>query len=144
MWVFWISLILCLVLIIFPALKMSSGNLNITVAVVLIIPLVLVSQLSIILITVNHPSNNSIFGIIFILLLSTAISITEVILVSTIVTIVISFTWIIVYVAILAENGRVIFTEDIVFPHGIQKLIAVIWILLLVNAVITIVHSFKS
>jgi hypothetical protein len=135
-----------LILIIFPALKMSSygAKFNMIVVVAFIIPLVIVYQIHIVCITTNHPPNNSIFGVLFILLLSTAISITEVILVSKIATIVISITWFFVFFLIFSANMQVIFTEDIVFPHGIQKLIAVICILLLVCAVISIVHDFKS
>lgn len=133
-----------MILIIFPALKMSTygGKFNMIVVVAFIVPLI-VYQIHIVCITTNHPPNNSIFGVLFILL-STAISITEVILVSKIATIVISIAWFFVFFLIFSANMQVIFTEDIVFPHRIQKLIAVICILLLVYAVINMVHVFKS
>jgi len=135
-----------LILIIFPALKMSSygGILNRIVVDALIIPLVIGYQIRIYYITSNHPSNNSIFGVLFILLLSTAISITEVVLVSKIATVIISITWFYVFLLIFIENLLVIFTEDIVFPHGIQKFLAVVCILLLGYAARSLVRSFDS
>ena len=135
-----------MILIIFPALKMSSygGILNRIVVDALIIPLVIGYQIRIYYITSNHPSNNSIFGVLFILLLSTAISITEVVLVSKIATVIISITWFYVFLLIFIENLLVIFTEDIVFPHGIQKFLAVVCILLLGYAARSLVRSFDS
>jgi len=125
---------------------MSShgGKLDMIVVNALIISLVIVYQIIIICNALDHPSNNSIFGVLFILLLSTAISITEVILVSKIASFVISITWLLVLTFIFAENVQVIACEDIVFTHGIQKLIGVIYILLLGYAARTIVHSFNS
>lgn len=125
---------------------MSShgGKLNSNDVDALIITFVIVYQIIILCITTNHPPNNSIFGVLFILLLSTAISITEVILVSKTAAVVISITWFFMIVFIFAGNIPVIIHEDIVFTNGIQKLIGVIYILLLGYAARTIVHSFNS
>jgi hypothetical protein len=125
--------ILCWILIIFPALKMSSdgGKFNETVVIALIVPLVIFFQSFIFSVMTSHPANNNIFGIIFILLLSTAISFIEVSLVSWTAAIIILICWIV--------NWEVISKEDIVFSKGIQILRAVTWFLLLANAVKDIV-----
>lgn len=140
------SVILCLLLIIFPALKMSSadGELNETVVTASIIIFVISIQLCIVYLASFRPSNSSIFGILFILLLSSAISFIEVILVSTTATIVISITWFHVFCWVFIVHWGVIYSEEIRFSHGIQKLKAVICILLLGYTVRSIVLDFKS
>ena len=131
------SIILCLLLIIFPALKMSlnGGKFNETVVITLILFLVLPCQMVTLAISTMHPVHNSIFDIIFITLLSTAISFIEVRLVSWTAAIIILIVWGIVIASTFIVNWEVISKEDMVFSKGIKKLIAVIWVLLLAYAV---------
>jgi len=144
--VFVTSIMLCLLLIIFPALKLSSadGELNETNVTALIIIFVISIQLCIVYFASFRPSNSNIFGILFILLLSSAISFIEVILVSTTAAIVILITWVFVFFWVFIVHWEVIYSEEIRFSHGIQKLIAVICILLLGYAVRSIVLDIKS
>jgi hypothetical protein len=125
------SVILCLLLIIFPALEISSdgGKFNETVVIALIVPLVIFFQSLIFVGMTSHPANNNIFGMIFILLLSTAISFIEVSLVSWTAAIIILICWGILILSLIIVNWEVISKEDMVFSKGI------IAVLLLVYAV---------
>jgi len=140
------SAILCMLLIIFPALEMSSdgGKFNETVVIALIVPLVIFFQLMISIPTNMEPVDNNVFGVIFILLLSTAISFIEVSLVSWTAAIIILISWSIVILSTVINGWKVIYTEDIVFSKGIQKLIAIIWVLWLAYVVKGIVQYLTS
>lgn len=141
------SVILCLLLIIFPALEMSSdgGKFNETVVIALIVPLVMFFQLLIFIGMTSHPApvKNNIFGIIFILLLSTATSFIVVSLVSWTAAIIVFIGWGILILSLIIVNWEVISNEDMVFSKGIQILIAVTWFLLLAYAVKGIVDYFN-
>lgn len=140
-----ISIILWLLLIIFPTLKMSlnGGKFNETVVIILILLLVIPFQMFTLIFSTMHPVNNSIFDIIFIILLSTAISFIEVSLVSWIAAIIILIVWGYVIASTVILNWQVISNEDMVFSKEIQKLIAVIWVLLLFYAVKGIVDDLN-
>jgi len=112
----------------------DGGKFNETVVIALIVSLVIFCQLLLFVGMILHPANNNIFGIIFILLLSTAISFIEVSLVSWTAAIIIVIGWGILILSLIIVNWKVS-NEDMVFPKGIQKLIAVIWVLLLAYAV---------
>ncbi|XP_039684397.1 uncharacterized protein [Medicago truncatula] len=78
-----VSTILCLLLAIFPVLKISSDGRNFmakyeNIIMVILVPLVFFIQLRLADISSMSPVDNRIFGILFIILLSNAISVVEV------------------------------------------------------------------
>ncbi|KEH17908.1 transmembrane protein, putative [Medicago truncatula] len=137
-----VSTILCLLLAIFPMLKISSDGRNFmakyeNIIMVILVPLVFFIQLRQLYISSIPPVDNRIFGILFILLLSTAISVIEVGFFSWTAASIILIASAIVFAPLVRDNWEFISTEDIVFSKGIQKFISVICFL-------SIVYTIKS
>nr|XP_004517001.1 uncharacterized protein LOC101513925 [Cicer arietinum] len=156
-----VSLILCSILIIFPTLKMSSYGGKFMeehdiVITLFLSPLVIFFQLWIVVITTDHPVNDSIFSILFLLLLSSGTSIMEVSLVShstCIVTLVLWLFWIAIVVwvnwqqiaNVVRVNWQKISSYDIsLASQGMMKFIPTICDLSLVCNIIFLVHIFSS
>ncbi|KAI5443137.1 hypothetical protein KIW84_011974 [Lathyrus oleraceus] len=113
------SLALCLVLVIFFALKISRfGDKFMTKhespISIIVTSFVLYAQISLLGIIVNHPVNKSIFVILFMLLPLTATSVIIMIIVSWIAAITIFISWMIVIATIVYINWEEIFNVNIV------------------------------
>jgi hypothetical protein len=123
-----ISIGLCILLIVFPTLKISTDE---NVLFNWFLPLVIIIQLGILRATVGHPVNTSIFLIIFILVMSSAISFMEMTIVSWEAAKIILCVWGIIIVWVVIANWKVIWNEDIVFSKGMKIIIAVMWVIYL-------------
>jgi hypothetical protein len=140
-----LSTILCLLLAIFPILKISSDGRNFmakyeNIIMVILVPLVLFIQLRLVYISSLRPIDNRIFGILFILLLSNAISVIEVGFFSWTAASIILITSAIVFAPLVYDNWEFISTEDIVFSERIQKFVSVICFLSIVYTVKSVVY----
>jgi len=117
------------ILFIFPLLNNSSNdrqnmakyNVFMTVLVVF---LVSCYQIRLVSITVSRPIDHNIFGILFILGISSAISVIEVSFSSWIAAIIIAIFWGIILAWLVKSNWKVISHEDIVLSKEIKKYIA--------------------
>ncbi|KEH17934.1 hypothetical protein MtrunA17_Chr8g0336091 [Medicago truncatula] len=140
-----VSTILCLLLAIFPVLKISSDGRNFmakyeNIIMVILVPLVFFIQLRLADISSMSPVDNRIFGILFIILLSNAISVVEVGFFSWTAASIILIVSAMVIASLVHDTWEVISTEDIVFSKGIQKFVSVICFLSIVYTIKSIVY----
>jgi len=122
----------------------NDGSFNETVAVTFILSLVLSFKLILFGPTTSHPDDKIYGGILYTFLVSTGASFLEESLVSWIAATIILIFWGIVIALTIIGNWKVISNEDMPFSKGIQILVAIICVLLLVNAVKGIVRNFNS
>jgi hypothetical protein len=113
--------------ILFAASKISTNE----TAVFLFQVLVGLIQISILAGAVKHPANNRIFGIIFILVMSSAVSFMEMTIVSWAAAKFILISWGIIIAWVVAAHWKVIWNEEIVFSKGMKIIIAVMWVIYL-------------
>jgi len=92
---------------------------------VLVVFLVSCFQIRLVSMTVSRPIDHNIFGILFILGLSSAISVIEVSFLSWIAAIIIAIFWGIILAWLVKSNWKVISNEDIVLSKEIKKFITV-------------------
>ncbi|KAI5443138.1 hypothetical protein KIW84_011975 [Lathyrus oleraceus] len=142
------SMLLCFLLIIFPALKMSSsGEKFITdhVGDVSVISFILFSFFNLFIsgIITIRPINKNILTILYVLLLLTAISVIEMNIVSMFTAMFTLFAWIAAIAKIVYLNWKDIFNVDIVVWKRIQKFIAPICIISLILNVNSIFHALN-
>ncbi|KAI5443091.1 uncharacterized protein LOC127096017 [Lathyrus oleraceus] len=134
------SMVLCFLLIIFPALKVSSFGSNFMGFIVDGVPLiscllVITFQIVIFVIIANHPVNKTIFPILYILLLLTATSVIQISFISFMSAIFILFTWILTIAIILCINSQEINDADIASFNGFRIFLTIISVIsLLWNA----------
>ncbi|KAK2352628.1 hypothetical protein QL285_090356 [Trifolium repens] len=121
------SLVICVLVILFAASKISTNE----TAVFLFQVLVGLIQISILAGAVKHPANSRIFGIIFILVMSSAISFMEMTIVSWAAAKFILISWGIIIAWVVAAHWKVIWNEEIVFSKGMKIIIAVMWVIYL-------------
>jgi hypothetical protein len=110
------------------------------IIMVILIPLVFFIQLRLADISSIRPIDNRIFGLLFILLLSDAISVIEVGFFSWTAASIILIVSAIVIAPHVHDNWEFISTEDIVFSKGIQKFVSVICFLSIVYTIKSIVY----
>jgi len=116
-------------LFIFPILNNSPDDRKIlakynAILTVLVVFLVSCFQIRLVSITVSRPIDHNIFGILFILGLSSAISVMEVSFLSWIAAIIIAIFWGIILAWLVKSNWKVISNEDFVLSKEIKKFIA--------------------
>lgn len=134
------SVLLCLLLIIFIVLKKASHGVDDDVMFILILTLVTSFQVALFFITVPaHAFNNSIYDVLVIHLLTCAVTFIEVNLVSSKAANFTLIGWGVIIILLLMAHSPIIYYEDIVFSQGIRKLLAIIWILIIVFIVKSIV-----
>jgi hypothetical protein len=124
---------------------MSSDGCNFmakyeNIIMVILIPLVFFIQLRLADISSIRPIDNRIFGLLFILLLSDAISVIEVGFFSWTAASIILIVSAIVIAPHVHDNWEFISTEDIVFSERIQKFVSVICFLSIVYTIKSIVY----
>ncbi|KAI5443136.1 uncharacterized protein LOC127096155 [Lathyrus oleraceus] len=142
------SMLLCFLLIILPALKMSSsGGKFITdhAGGLSFISFVLVTffLLFIFGMIASHPVNNNIFTMLYVLLLLTAISVIEMSIVSLVGAMFTLFIWMAAIAKIVYLNWKKIHNVDIVVLKRIQKFVAPICIISVIWNVNRIFHAFN-
>lgn len=146
-----ISTMLCCILIIFPVLKDSwhGGRFDDGVLIALIVPLVLSFQLVVVCMAGPYYdlNNSSIFGVLMIFLITSILSFIEVDLVSRTAAIIISIGWGIFIFLFVVVNSQVIFCENIVLSKPMQRLLALVFILLMacfINCFVYDKHSQRQ
>lgn len=125
------SMTLFLILVIFPILYnlsddrnfMAKYNVLLTVFVVLFVSCF---QIILVSITRSRPIDNSVFGILFLLELSSVSSVIEVSYLSWTAAIMVAIFWGITLAWLVKSNWEVISKEDIVFSEEIKKFIAIV------------------
>jgi hypothetical protein len=125
------SMILFLMLVIFPILYYLSDDRNFMAkynVLLTIFAVLLVSSFQIMLVSItrSRPIDNSIFGILFLLGLSSASSVIEVSYLSWTAAIIIAIFWGITLAWLVKSSWTVISNEDIVFSEEIKKFIAIV------------------
>ena len=125
------SMTLFLMLVIFPILYNLSDDRNFmakynVLFMVFIVLLVSGFQVMLYSITVSRPIDNNIFGILFLLGLSSATSVIEVSYLSWTATVIVAIIWGIKLAWLVKSNWTEISNEDIVFSEEIKKFIAII------------------
>ncbi|KEH21588.1 transmembrane protein, putative [Medicago truncatula] len=125
------SMTLFLILVIFPILYNLSDDRNFmakynVVLTVFVVLLVSCFQIMLVSITRSRPIDNSVFGILFLLELSSATSIVEVSYLSWTAAIIVAIFWGITLAWLVKSNWEVISKEDIVFSEEIKKFIAIV------------------
>jgi hypothetical protein len=91
---------------------------------------------------INHPVNNTIYSILYMLLLSSVISIAEVSFVSWDAAIIILIFWVVIIATIANANREVIYNIDSVVSNIIQIFMYISFILNLIYMFYCIVHSY--
>jgi hypothetical protein len=91
---------------------------------------------------INHPVNNTIYSILYMLLLSSVISIAEVSFVSWDAAIIILIFWVVIIATIANTNREVIYNIDSVVSNIIQIFMYISFILNLIYMFYCIVHSY--
>jgi hypothetical protein len=91
---------------------------------------------------INHPVNNTIYSILYMLLLSSVISVAEVSFVSWDAAIIILIFWVVIIATIANANREVIYNIDSVVSNIIQIFIYISFILNLIYMFYCIVHSY--
>jgi hypothetical protein len=129
------SMVLCLILIMFPALKISSFGGKFmaqydTFIMVFLIVFVFLYQAYLYDITKSHAVNNTIYSVLHILLLSSILSVVEVSLVSRTAATVILILWVMTFATIVDNNRKEI--SNIVVSGRNKRLIGTICVLSLV------------
>ncbi|WJX20955.1 hypothetical protein P8452_10436 [Trifolium repens] len=119
------SLVLCLLLSIFSALKIDNSKLLMDS---LTLPIVLF-QLIVFDIIINHPVNSTVYSILYILLLSSVISVVEVSFVSWNAAIVILIVWVAIIANITISNKEEIYNVDIAVSNIIHTLTSLAFVL---------------
>ncbi|XP_058781372.1 uncharacterized protein LOC131655539 [Vicia villosa] len=136
------SIEICLILIIFPILDTSSDarefmTENYTLIGCFLFALLIRDQGLIFLYTIDPSVGSNIFDILFVILLSTIISVIEVSAFSWCAAIITLIHWAILIALVVKFKWNVISKEDIVFSKAIHKFVGII-------CVLSIAHSIKS
>jgi hypothetical protein len=93
---------------------------------------------------IEYPINRTIYSILYIMLLSSVISVVEVGFVSSNAAIIILIFWIVIIVTIADVHKEEIYNVDIVVSNRIGTLIEITFILNLVYTLFCIIYSFIS
>jgi hypothetical protein len=135
-------------LIIFPALKASTDGDDIgkdhTFLTIYHTAFVLVIQLYLFGVIVNHPINSSIFGVLYMLLISSTISVVEVALVSRTAAIINLIVWIFIIAVVVDVNWPVITNADLEASKKFMKSIAIICVISILWMINCIVHTLDA
>jgi hypothetical protein len=105
---------------------------------------VLLFQLALCGFIIEYPINRTIYSILYIMLLSSVISVVEVGFVSSNAAIIILIFWIVIIVTIADVHKEEIYNVDIVVSNRIGTLIEITFILNLVYTLFCIIYSFVS
>jgi hypothetical protein len=105
---------------------------------------VLLFQLALCGFIIEYPINRTIYSILYIMLLSSVISVVEVGFVSWNAAIIILIFWIVIIVTIADVHKEEIYNVDIVVSNRIDTLIEITFILNLVYTLFCIIYSFVS
>jgi hypothetical protein len=134
------SLVLCLLLSIVSALKIDNSKLLMDT---LTLPVVLF-QLDLFHIIIDHPVNSTVYSILYILLLSSVISVVEVSFVSWNDAIIILIFWVAIITDVANSNKEEIYNVDIKVSNIIRTLISITLILTLTYTIYCAINSLVS
>ncbi|KEH17907.1 hypothetical protein MtrunA17_Chr8g0335871 [Medicago truncatula] len=131
------TITLCLILAIFLILSRNFMAKHENIIMVILVPLYLFIQFGLCSVAITFPVDNRVFGILFMLVIFSAVSVIEVSIFSWTVASIFLIFWAIMFPQLLIRHWKVISTEDVVFSKGIQRFIAII-------CVISILYTIKS